>query len=457
MASDGAPVYFDFGFAARRPRIHDLAYALSWLVLRPEDRVSAEDFVGAVAELLSARSGSVSRRRTAVQRVNRESPGRPLPRTSTELPFLRIAEWVLTHPSRQTRSPATDVHKGLAPNPWRSYAAGVQDKLRTHDAILVDGRLRLRPFTEDDWHTAASWQSDLRVLWFSEGDFVEERSMAETQAICRAVSQTADMFVIEHDGVAVGDGWLQAMNLRRITAAFPGLRTSRIDLQLAYDVWGQGLGSRAIRLLTERGFDRGDELVFGLDIADFNERSRRAFLHCRYVPWRRVTSPPGAKTSFVYDLVCRPGFFYGTEVVKDHPGADRVRAGDRPYGATIVVYRRVPEIEVLVLHRTSGGAAHEGDWAWTPPAGARFPAEPINECAARELHEEVGLDLGPRPLPLADEAGWAVYVLDVPADIVIRLDDEHDRYQWLSPGVAIHLCRPAIVADSISRALSQVI
>ena len=55
----------------------------------------------------------------------------------------------------------------------------------------------------------------------------------------------------------------------------------------------------------------------------------------------------------------------------------------------MVVYRR-PAIEVLVLHRT--GSAIKGDWAWTPP-GAPFPAEPIEHCAARELHEEVGLDL----------------------------------------------------------------
>jgi len=31
----GEPVYFDFGFLARRPRIHELAYALSWILLRP--------------------------------------------------------------------------------------------------------------------------------------------------------------------------------------------------------------------------------------------------------------------------------------------------------------------------------------------------------------------------------------------------------------------------------------
>jgi RimJ/RimL family protein N-acetyltransferase len=186
------------------------------------------------------------------------------------------------------------------------------DRLRTHGVVLVDGSLMLRPFTEDDWSIVAPWNTDPRVLWFSEGGFVEERSVAEVQGIYRGVSQAADVFVIENDGVAVGDGWVQSMNLPRITTAFPEQRTSRIDLQLSHDVWGRGLGTRAIRLMTAHAFDRGDDLVFGVDISDFNDRSRRAFLRCGYVPWRRVPSPPGAKTRFVHDLICRPEVFRGT-------------------------------------------------------------------------------------------------------------------------------------------------
>lgn len=65
----------------------------------------------------------------------------------------------------------------------------------------------------------------------------------------------------------------------------------------------------------------------------------------------------------------------------------------------------------MILHRT--GTASEGDWAWTPPGGARFPAEQIEHCAARELHEEIGLDLEPRVVTAGDEAGWAVYAVEV--------------------------------------------
>lgn len=51
---NGTIVYFDFGFAARRPRVHDLAYALFWMVLRPDDSGTAEEFPwNRLSELIS--------------------------------------------------------------------------------------------------------------------------------------------------------------------------------------------------------------------------------------------------------------------------------------------------------------------------------------------------------------------------------------------------------------------
>ena len=333
-------------------------------------------------------------------------------------------------------------------------AVAVAERLATHDVVLRDDSLVLRPMTEDDWDVIAPWNTDPRVLWFTDNGAVSQRSLAEVQAIYRGVSQAAEVFVFQLDGVAVGDGWVQAMNLDRIARALPSRQISRVDLQLAHDVWGRGLGTRALRLLTARGFDRGDDLVFGCDIADFNERSRRTFLGCGYVPWRRVASAPGSPTRFVYDMVCRAEWFNGTAPFKDHP-RDRIMAGDAPYGATIVVYRHVPELELLLLHRAVRGAEYEGDWAWTPPAGARFPAEPIDECAARELHEETGIDAWPTAVEPEDD-GWLVYALEVAVNADVRLDDEHDRYEWVTPANALTRCRPAVVASGISAAIRSI-
>jgi RimJ/RimL family protein N-acetyltransferase/8-oxo-dGTP pyrophosphatase MutT (NUDIX family) len=324
--------------------------------------------------------------------------------------------------------------------------------LRKHDVVLVDGDVRVRPFSEEDWRVIAPWATDPRVLRFS--DFVEHRTMAEIQGIYRGVSRTAELFVIERGGVPVGDGWLQEMNLARITSAFPGKRMSRIDLQLAYEAWGQAVGSRAIRLLTSHAFERGDDLVFAVDVADFNERSRRAFLRSGFVPWRRVSQPHRGPGAWGYDLVCRPSYFYGTAPVEQKPGADRVRAGDPPHGAAIVVYRQAPDLQLLVLHHSDQGPEDKGDWAWTPPGGTRFPAEPIAECATRELYEETGLELALVPVG-DDAAGWWLYLAEAPPDAPITLDHESDRYEWLPVAAALERCRPAAVAEDIALALTH--
>ena len=324
--------------------------------------------------------------------------------------------------------------------------------LREHGVVLRDGVLELRPFTESDWHVAASWLTDERVLWFSEGDDVPDRPLAETQSIYRAVSQAADIFLILDRGTPIGDGWVQRMNLARIIDRF-GDNTARIDLQLAVDSWGRGIGTRAIRSLTAHAFERGFDLAFGVDIGDYNERSRQAFLRARYVPWRRVKTPGAPKGRLVHDLICRPEHFYGRAPVIEHPGPDRIRAGDEPYGATVVVVRRSPDLEVLLLHRAAAAPDFDGDWAWTPPAGARFPAEPIDECAARELHEEAGLDVQPNPVdPTTD---WALYAVEVAPGSVIELDEEHDRYEWVPAADAARRCLPSVVRTDVQAALAH--
>lgn len=136
--------------------------------------------------------------------------------------------------------------------------------------------------------------------------------------------------------------------------------------------------------------------------------------------------------------------------MEPHPGKDRIRAGETPYGAA-VVYRRAPGLEVLVLHRA--GAASDGDWAWTPPGGARFPAEPIEHCAVRELHEEAGLELELVVVTALDEAGWAVYAVEVAPETTIALDEEHDRFEWVRPEEAIARCTPGVVGDTIAAAV----
>jgi 8-oxo-dGTP pyrophosphatase MutT (NUDIX family) len=130
-------------------------------------------------------------------------------------------------------------------------------------------------------------------------------------------------------------------------------------------------------------------------------------------------------------------------------------AEDAPFGATVVVYRRVGDgLELLVLHRAHDGPDHEGDWAWTPPAGARKPGEDLHACARRELKEETGLEVPIRPTALAGD--WPAFAAEVPPGAPVVLDAEHDRFVWLEPGEALARCRPAIVAEQIRAVLLQI-
>lgn len=129
-------------------------------------------------------------------------------------------------------------------------------------------------------------------------------------------------------------------------------------------------------------------------------------------------------------------------------------APDEPHGSAVMVRRRTPDgsVEVLLLHRAHEGPDYDGDWAWTSPAGARRPAEPVYEAALRELAEEAGIT-GVALAPFDLSGRWALFVTDVPYDVTIDLvDPEHDRWVWVSPQTAQTMARPAVVADQFGKA-----
>lgn len=107
--------YFDFGFAAVRPRAFDLAYALSWIVLAPDDSGRADDFDWTIVpDLVGAYEADAGVTLTGDERraivpylasvplhlvsIACDTPD-PSARIKLERPFLAIADWVLHHPS----------------------------------------------------------------------------------------------------------------------------------------------------------------------------------------------------------------------------------------------------------------------------------------------------------------------------------------------------------------------
>ena len=129
----------------------------------------------------------------------------------------------------------------------------------------------------------------------------------------------------------------------------------------------------------------------------------------------------------------------------------------KPYGAMVVIHRRSPAgREFLALHRAAQGPDHEGDWAWTPPSGARLPDEPVEQCARRELVEETGLELSLQRLPMPAE-DWAVFVAEASAEAQVVLDAEHDRFAWLTTDELLQRCAPAHVTEQIRHAIDHAV
>lgn len=121
-----------------------------------------------------------------------------------------------------------------------------------------------------------------------------------------------------------------------------------------------------------------------------------------------------------------------------------------PHGVAVVVWRRSEAgVEWLLLHRAHHGAAHAGDWAWGPPAGARMPDEPAEQCVRRELLEETGLHLQTQPTGCGTE-DWLVFAAEAPIDVEVFLSAEHDTYRWTTLEEARRLCLPLSVGDSFA-------
>lgn len=132
---------------------------------------------------------------------------------------------------------------------------------------------------------------------------------------------------------------------------------------------------------------------------------------------------------------------------------------EREAGVVVVVWRRSPEVEVLLLHRNHFGVKFEGDWAWTTPGGGRETGEHPQDAAQRELQEETGLVLPCEPVPSSvalaqPDIDVSVFAAEAPRDAQITLSEEHDRFEWVRPN-ELRRCLPAWVHAVYTDALSD--
>jgi len=154
-----------------------------------------------------------------------------------------------------------------------------------HDVILKGGRVTLRPMTDGDIPLVHSWWKKPEVILLSEGtEGITWDNIDDVREVIDKISQEGYVFLIEHSGRPIGDCWLQRMNLTEILTRFPGKDLRRIDISIGeQSLWGQGMGTEAIQLLTAFGFnqERADA-IFGCGISSDNPRSFKAFRKCGY-------------------------------------------------------------------------------------------------------------------------------------------------------------------------------
>lgn len=129
----------------------------------------------------------------------------------------------------------------------------------THDVCLRGrcgaGEICLRPVSDADIPLLCELNADPRALrWSSESE--EPYTEEMVRQIWGYVSPMALCFIIEAEGVPVGDCWLQKMNLPQVIARYPeGTDIRRIDMSIGrVDYWGQGIGTAMVELLMEYAF-----------------------------------------------------------------------------------------------------------------------------------------------------------------------------------------------------------
>ncbi len=159
------------------------------------------------------------------------------------------------------------------------------DIIKTH-CITLFGKtdkydIVLKPLNDEHLPLLYKWCADPEVLYWTEGGEDTDLSYDKetVHAIYGGVSQNAYCFLIEANGVPIGEGWLQKMNLPEILAMYPKtLDARRIDMSIGEkDYWNQGIGSQFVRMMVEFAFASEHVDVLHCICGDYNKRSQHVF------------------------------------------------------------------------------------------------------------------------------------------------------------------------------------
>jgi RimJ/RimL family protein N-acetyltransferase len=154
--------------------------------------------------------------------------------------------------------------------------------IHSHNVTLHGGMkydIILRPLTDDHLPLLYRWCADPEVTYWTEGGEDIERSYDKdiVHQIYGGVSQNAFCFLVEVDGIPVGETWLQKMNLDYVLAMYDkSTDVRRIDMMVGEkSYWDKGIGSEFIPIIINFAFTEEKVDVLHCFCEDHNQRSRR--------------------------------------------------------------------------------------------------------------------------------------------------------------------------------------
>ncbi len=153
--------------------------------------------------------------------------------------------------------------------------------IQSHNVTLHGGndryKITLRPLSDEHLPYLYKWNGDPEVLYWTEGDNVESYPPEVIHQIYGGSLENILYFLIEVNGEAVGECWLQKMNLPDVKAMHEeGTDVRRIDVSIGEkSYWGQGIGTLFVGMLITYAFECEHVDVLHCICEDYNIRSRR--------------------------------------------------------------------------------------------------------------------------------------------------------------------------------------
>ncbi len=154
--------------------------------------------------------------------------------------------------------------------------------IKSHNITLYGGKkydIVLKPLSDEHFPLLYKWCADPEVLYWTESgeDIVRSYDKEIVHKIYGGVSQNAFCFLIEVDGIPMGECWLQRMNLKNVLAMYNNsVDVRRIDMLIGEkEYWNKGIGSEFMPMVIDFAFNIEHIDVLHCFCEDYNIRSRR--------------------------------------------------------------------------------------------------------------------------------------------------------------------------------------